>query len=487
MHTWLKQSHVVFVPGLEISPLQETFVSDLLGQFQALGHVIQEQPDDQTDILITTAPFEQPISWRSSLLFTGRLRYKYKHSPTVFTLIQVAPDVLENRLTQFRRILEKEAVDPADYEFPGLKANAYKVLYEQGHRGGAILALERLLQAQSKCINILLLVGDDRPRSVIHFDLVGAYPVTAGENSAGFYQDIALRMVTRVSTHEVTEHQVVGEPLPNPVWRAAKSPGQMLEAARKLDERGFFTDMVRIYELVDVPAVSDAVSSQYSEGCFSTWDPELNALVATITGSARPVSKGSISEDDLTLIVGIRPDGQGALVRQIEGKRNDPPSSEAVEMIGMDSALPRVLVNLDGGAQVLAPVVRSRLHGHRGISAYDPEQVEFVSMDADFYHYPVTCATEAQAHGVIDTFARSQALQNPEDPRQVVFTILPTHGVVILEKWVPGTAPFQTIWEYFDRGYLVLDTHVPQGPIQYVETEGKRVLKTLYEQAILPG
>jgi hypothetical protein len=69
----------------------------------------------------------------------------------------------------------------------------------------------------------------------------------------------------------------------------------------------------------------------------------------------------------------------------------------------------------------------------------------------------------------------------------VVFTILPTHGVVILEKWVPGTAPFQTIWEYFDRGYLVLDTHVPQGPIQYVETEGKRVLKTLYEQAILPG
>jgi hypothetical protein len=87
----------------------------------------------------------------------------------------------------------------------------------------------------------------------------------------------------------------------------------------------------------------------------------------------------------------------------------------------------------------------------------------------------------------MDAFARSQALQNPADPRQVIFTILPTHGVLIVEKWVQGATPFQTIWEYFDRGFLVLDTHVPQGPAAYVEKAGKMVLTLLDEKTGIPG
>ncbi|MBN1400633.1 MAG: hypothetical protein JXA74_07335, partial [Anaerolineae bacterium] len=55
----------------------------------------------------------------------------------------------------------------------------------------------------------------------------------------------------------------------------------------------------------------------------------------------------------------------------------------------------------------------------------------------------------------------------PEDPRQVVFTVLPGHGTVIVEKWVPGKLPLQTIWEYLDRGYLQIDNRVPQGPMRF--------------------
>ena len=486
MHSWLKHTHVSYVPGSVTSPLASRFIASLLDGFRLLGHSVQGTPDEHTDILLSTAPFDSPISWRESLLFTGRVRFKYSHNPTVFTVITVTPGQLQETLAYFEQALQKDPPDPADYTFPGLAADAYRVLYEQGRRGGPILSLERLLQARSKCIQVLLLVGEAEPLAVYHFDLVGAFARTDARDNPAFYEEIALKMVTRVSTHEITAHQAVGEPLSEEAWQAAQAPAAMLAAARQLDGRGFFTDTVHINALVNVPAVGDAVASQYSEGCFSTWDPDLNALVSTVTGSARPVSKGSINEDDLALITGVRIDGQGALVRHVQGKRNDPPSSEAVEMIGIDNRLPRIQIDW-GGRQVEVPVSRSRLHGHRGISAYHADLVEFVPMDDPYFLYPVSCGTEAQARGVIETFARSQALQQPSDPRRVVFTILPTHGVLIVEKWVPDTKPFQTIWEYFDRGYLVLDSHVPQGPLAYIQEMDHAVLKPLYEWTELPG
>ena len=109
------------------------------------------------------------------------------------------------------------------------------------------------------------------------------------------------------------------------------------------------------------------------------------------------------------------------------------------------------------------PVARSKLHGHRGVAAYHPKHVEYVPLDAPYYHYPVSCATEAQARGIRQAFSRSQALLNPDDPRQIVFTVLPGHGVVMVEKWQPGKDPFQLIWEYMDAGYLEIEAPVPQG------------------------
>jgi hypothetical protein len=230
--------------------------------------------------------------------------------------------------------------------------------------------------------------------------------------------------------------------------------------------------MIRIADLVYVPAVSDSVSSQYSEGCFSTWAPQLEALVATVTGSARPVDKAEITEDDLAVIVGVRPDGKGALVRKVEGKRNDSPSSEAVEMRDLDGALPTLILDPEWHIATKVPVARSKLHGHRGISAYDPRYVEYVPLDPAYYHYLVSCATEAQAQGIKQAFAHSGALQKPGDPRQVIFTVLPGHGAVIVEKWVSGKAPFQVIWEYMDAGYLQIDKRIPQGPMRYALAAG---------------
>jgi len=474
-HPWLRKIHVAFVPG-PMTPLLEQVMDGLERYFRRLGHQVQKAPDDRTDVIVTTAPLGEPVHWRQSLTLFARRRFNLSHAPTVYTLVQAPPTRFQELLDHFETVLAKEPPNPADYDFPGLAPQAYRVLFEQGRRGGPILALERLVQAQTKSIRILLVVGDDHPLEAYHFDLVGAHPRSEAEDPESFYEDIVLRMVTTLSTSEVNQHQAVGDPIPRSLWRSLSTPAAMCEAAQRLGERNFFTEMVRIADLVEVPVVSEAVAEQYSEGCFATWDPMLGALIATVTGSARPVHKGSITEDDLAVIVGVRPDGRGALVRPVEGKRNDPPSTEAVEMMDMDSPLPTITLDPAWGISAPVPVVRSKLHGHRGVAAYDPRHVEFVPLDPPYYHYLVSCGTDAQARGIKAAFARSEALQNPEDPRQVVFTILPGHGVVIVEKWVSRKAPFQVMWEYMDAGYLEVENLIPQGPMEYVPGSDDKML-----------
>jgi len=54
-----------------------------------------------------------------------------------------------------------------------------------------------------------------------------------------------------------------------------------------------------------------------------------------------------------------------------------------------------------------------------------------------------------------------------------VFTVLPGHGVVIVEKWVEGKVPFQVIWEAMDQKVIEITNKIPQGPFAF-ETHGQR-------------
>ncbi|MDH5606427.1 MAG: hypothetical protein OEY93_06025 [Anaerolineae bacterium] len=477
-HPWLRNIHLHYHPGSG-TPLTDRVAAGIMDKLRALGHAVQQQADENTKVVLTTAEFGQIIGWRRAMMFTGRIQLKLKHAPVAVTLVHMTPAQFEEQIEYFSKALAKSPSDPDDFRFEGLAEESPGILIEQGTRGGPILSLLRLIQAQSKCIRILLVIGEETPERIYHFDLVGACPYTeysVGEDA--FYEDIALRLVTYESTWEITQHEVVGDPVPYEKWRSRPTIDQMCQAAVEFDRRNFFTEMLVITELANVPAINDAIASQYSEGCFATWDPELEGIIATITGSARPVDKGNITEEDLALIVGVRPDRQGALVRHIAGKKNISPSSEAVEMIDMDDALPRVGYNhmLNGSYNV--PVIRSKLHCHRGVRAYDPDRVEYVPMDTPYHHYLVSCATEAQARGIKQAFSASESLLDPQDPRLAAFTILPGHGVLITEKWVEGKAPFQLIWEYMDMGYLEIDNFVPQGPLSYQLGPDGRMLVT---------
>lgn len=476
-HQWLRPINVAYLPG-RASPLLDRVVAHLLGHFGRCGHIVQDAPDDSTDVVLTTSVFGEPLNWREAALFSCRRRFRLRHAPTVFTLVSATPDEFNVTLGHLESALQKDPPDPNDFNFPGLADSAYKVLLEQGKRGGAILALERLVQAQAKSIRLILVVGEDEPLAAYHFDLVGAYPRSDGRDSWEFYEDIVLRIATAVCTRQVSDHMVIGPPVERLVWQSLGSPAAMRVAGEELGKRGFFTDMVVIAELTAVPAVGDAVASQYSEGCFATWESRIPALIATVTGSARPVVKGRITDDDLAVVVGVREDGSGAIVRQVIGLRNDPPSSESVEMMRIDTVLPTTALGPEWDVAGAAPVVRSKLHVHRGVAAFDPDRVEYAPLDEAYHRYLVTCGTDAQAEGITQALGRAETLQNPSDPRPIAFTVLPGHGTVIAEKWVPGSAPFETIWRYVDAGHLTIASTIPQGPMSYgLSVDGQMTLR----------
>lgn len=462
LHPWLKKLHVTYLPG-PATPMSAEAAQKLTQRFGELGHIVDERPTEETNVVLTTARFGEPLSWRSAPAFQLRRQFGLSHTPQFWTVMQARPAEFAALLAHFERALAKDPIDLADFQFPGLAPTAYRPLVEQGRRAGAILSVERLLQAQGLTLGILLLIGDETPEYAYHFNLVGSYAISDAR-TAGFYDDIVLRITTAMSADEVAKYAVEPPIVPYAVWSALSTPAAMQRASLEFGRRNFFTEMVRIADLVSVPAMTDAVASQYSEGCFSTWEPALNALIATTTGSARPVDKGHLTENDLAVVTGVQASGRGVVVRQVEGLRNDPPSSEGFEMIDLDNALPRITLDPAWGVAGPVPVVRSKLHSHRGVSAYDPRQVEYVPLAPVYFALPVTCGTFAQAQGVRNVFAQAECLRNPDDPRQVAFTLLPTHGVFIVEKWVAGKAPFQTIWEYMDAGYLQIDTKVPQGP-----------------------
>ena len=472
-HDWLRVIRVAYVPGFE-DPRLNKLMPPLLKRFEELGHVVTDPPSPETQVIFTSAEFGKSLSWRKALLFLARRKYKLKKTPVIYTIVPATNAQFNELIQHFAQALAKQPRDPQDFQFEGLSDTAHRVLIEQGDRGGPILSLQRLLQAQTKSIRVLLAVGDEAVERIYHFDLVGAYPVSQANQGDAFYSDIALRIVTTESTQEITDHRVLDDLMPLEAWQGLSTPEAMRFAGEELGKRNFFTEMVRIEDLVHVPAVQDSVADQYSEGCFATWSPQINALIATVTGSARPVDKGNITDTDLAVITGVRADGRGAEVRHVDGKQNDPPSSEAVEMMDMDELLPQVEHETLGGVVRKVPVIRSKLHGHRGVKAFNPELVEFVPLDAPYYHYLVSCATEAQAVGIKAAFSRAQCLLNPEDPRQVAFTVLPGHGLVAVEKWQSEKKPFQILWDYMDSGDLQIDSHIPQGMMRYaMEDDGR--------------
>ena len=465
--------------GNASTPLLRSFTKRLLNELASCGHKYDAAPHNSTNAVLCTADFGDVVGWRQAPLFSLRSRFALERSPITITIMHVTEEVLKGLLDHLQKVLEKPNPDPEDYDYPGLVKGAYRILHEQGRRGGAILALIRLLQAQTKSIRIVLLVGEDSPDGAYIFDLVGSHPYTSNNNESCFYHEIARKIISTVDTQELTDHIFTAKCISHDLWSSLDTPREMCEAACEFGSRGLFSQMVRIKDLIRVPAVSDSLAAQYSEGCFATWDTNLSAMITTVSGSTRPATKGNISDDDLVIACGIRPNGRGAIVQPVEGNKHGIPSSEVAEMLLIDAALPTIVLN-DQECSASVPVVRSKLHIHRGIRSFDERYIEYAPLPIRFQKYLVSCATNAQAFAVTEAFSNSRSLRSPSDPRQLVFTVLPGHGIIILEKWMAGERPFQLIFKYIDSGKLEIENTLPQGPLEYYRARNNRMVLTSY-------
>ena len=244
-----------------------------------------------------------------------------------------------------------------------------------------MMSVARVAQAQAKSLRVLIVVGADDVEAAYLVDLAGAYPRIENRGDSEFYPELVQRMATALSTREIAEHQITGDPISRERWAALSTPQSMVDVSHRLGDRDFFTTKILIEDLVRVPAITGTIARQYSEGCFSTWDPQLDALLITATGSERPVDKGQITDQDLAVVTGILPRGTGATAQPIEGLEGGAPSSEAVEFRAVDDRLPWIDLGDEWEEpSSRVPVIRSKLHGHRGVSAYDPTTVEYVPL-----------------------------------------------------------------------------------------------------------
>jgi hypothetical protein len=248
---------------------------------------------------------------------------------------------------------------------------------------------------------------------------------------------------------------------------------------------GFFTTPFYIEKILGYRGISDAISAQFSEGCYAIYEPDIPGMITTATGSARLVDKRAITRRDQAVVVGLKAGREGAIVRPVEGNDTVVPSVEAVELMGLCLAVPTHFRRNRQGERISVPNVRAILHGHLGVESFDPQHVEAVMLDPLFYTQLVSCGTGALANGTAAAFASSEALRTLDDPRRVVFLEQPGHGILVAEKWLPGDQPgrpFDLIHHALLAGHLRLSYEIAQGPVRWeagVSDSGQLVQRRL--------
>ena len=215
------------------SPVLEDVIDGLLGQFEELGNVIDQAPGDQTDVIFTTAPFGTPIKWRQAMIFTAQLsRFKLNH-PAFITMLHCTRPVPRDG-GQTERGDQQSQSRTRPISTSGLAPTAYKTLYEQGHTGGPIPAMERAAD-QAMSIRVLLVVGDDRPEGDLPFRSgrrISCQHAQIGGGAKQMYRDAALRVVTAMKPTDIHHHTAVGDPLPRAIWDEMTTPDAMCFSRR---------------------------------------------------------------------------------------------------------------------------------------------------------------------------------------------------------------------------------------------------------------
>ncbi len=470
LHPWAAPISLAYLPRA-LTPALSAVIDAVFSWLREAGCTITSEPDQSTDLIVTTARYGENVSRDEALLFHAKRRYRLSRRPQILTVVDIPETDYQAWTAHFTRLATLPEEEAIQDRYDGLGAQAAEVIAHQARRGGPVLAISRLLQAQMLSIRLMAVRTDKgRPYRALHFDLAGARPVSDATDLAAFGAEAGARIIAAVCAREVNSHVIETETVPAEVWAQLEGPDAMVRAGATFTEYGFFTTPFYIEKILGYRGISDAISAQFSEGCYAVYEPDIPGMLTTATGSSRLVDKRAITRRDQAVVTGIKPMRDGAIVRPVEGMESVVPSVEAVELMGLCQAVPSHVRLNRNGARVSVPNARAILHGHLGVESFDPRYVEAVMLDPLFYTQLVSCGTGALANGTAAAFASSEALSSLDDPRRVVFLEQPGHGVLVVEKWLPDEQagqPFDLIHQALQAGHLRMSYDIAQGPVQW--------------------
>lgn len=498
-YEWLKPTTVAFYFPEETDRLINSLIPSLIGAFgekgnktiyPTLGENRKKHLDGDTGAIVTATAFDQivekPLLFHTREIFSGLKKRPNK----IFTLVSIDRTEMTQALKVFERLATTENPTSKEFSFTGLPETAIEELQNQTREGGPILGLARQMEAQTRCFDVIAVVGDratGRIDTLIRFDIAGARPEISvtelGLDRA--CQDLVLRLMTFWSCTQATHHQELNALFSQSAWQEimATSGKALIDAGRRLGEFGFFTRPVIIKNLIGedfvaASLVEAGIAENYSAGLLEAYNSDYDYCITTATGSDAYIYKGELGENHITLARDIKEDLSGALILPIEERGLVRSTSEIVEIIGMDTlaGLPWVSFKGENRQVFEVPFFWAKAHGHVMVKSFDPRYVKCLYLEDIYHHYPVSCATQQLAKATIEALRRH--LKDPDFFDYYLYVLVqPCHGIWFLERRVEGKRPFELTLEYLERGMIRLSPNtIPQGPFSWEERDGRRFL-----------
>ncbi|MEU9558387.1 hypothetical protein [Streptomyces fumanus] len=312
----------------------------------------------------------------------------------------------------------------------------------------------------------------DRVAEVTLCTMEGGHP-TERRDMADRVRD---RLVTAACATEVAEHyDIVRDALPAEAWDASPTPSALARAGRRMGRSGLLappqrlTDFVSA-ELAEMYELYMGVRG-YSEGMLFAYDPELDCLVVTGSGSW-DVDKRDLTRDQLVAVEPRLVDGQRLRVLAPQGRLPLQPSVETWEVCALMEAVPKVRVGQDAAGRWRpdphgereVPLIRAGIHAHVGVTASDDSVIETVEPDREEFPYGFGCGTDLTVRVARTTIARSAAVRDAHDSRCYVRWPLLYHGEMAVELWKPGVPPepFTGLLDLYGTAVTYTPDDVPQ-------------------------
>lgn len=430
---WWRPCRVGLATGLRSSPTVTAFFEELSGAFVEQGHEIGEF-GTELDVLLVHIPvpdgegglLDRAIEQRPPLMVRmrkdGQIRGPVKHLVGVF--------VIDDALSEAKHA---EVVQTA-----------------------------RVVMARSGTPKALFLTPDAETGAIVEATLCtleGGHPSDRDD----IVRRVRDRLVSAACATEVGEHvEQVPDAIAVPDWKTARSPEVLADAGRRMGTLGLLPAPHRVSDYVS-PGLASAYHRYlgikgFSEGMMFVYDPDLQALVVTASGSWE-VDKRSLSREDVVVIDHHVADGR-LRVLSVAGSVSKGPSVEAWEVCAVMAAAPKVRVRrdhagvwrIDPDGEVEVPAVRGGLHAHVGVKAADATVIESIAPDRRAFPYGFGCGTDLMVDVATATIARSSAVHDAADTRGYVRWPMLYHGEMALELWRPDSPdePLTGLLDLFD-------------------------------------